>query len=39
MCTEGWCIGLGQRGLQEFGGPVWNTLKGAGTEKEEKQRF
>ena len=33
MCKEGWCVKLGQEGLCEGGGTVWNTLKGGGKEK------
>ena len=37
MCKEGWCVGLGQdRVAWGWGGAVWNTLKGGGTEKKGK---
>ena len=33
MWKEGWCVGLGQEGVHEGGGTVWNTLRGGGIEK------
>ena len=33
MGKEGGCVGLGQEGLREGGGTVWNTLKGGGKKK------
>ena len=32
MCKEGWCVRLGQEGVA-WGGELWNTLEGGGTEK------
>ena len=32
ICKEGWCVGLGQKGVA-WVGTVWNTLKGGETDK------